>query len=129
MVGRAPPDEWPLPEVNFVEDAVPGLGPAGGLATALRHAQTSVLALACDLPLLTEDALRWLAELRNRALQSMAVSRSTAVSLEPLFSIYRPLALPLMEAQLAAGRRSLQRADRGRGVCVGRRPGLGGGAA
>ena len=42
VVGRPCPEQWPLPEVTFVEDAEAGLGPAGGLTAALRHAQTSV---------------------------------------------------------------------------------------
>lgn len=107
VVGRACPNGWPLPQVTFVEDAEAGLGPAGGLATALRQAQTSVLALACDLPLLTEDALRWLiAEAKAQFAPSGLVAVNGGQQ-EPLFSVYHPECLPLIEARLAAGRRSL----------------------
>lgn len=54
VVGRPP--EMGLSNIEFLNDAVPGLGPLGGIATALRHVKTasaSVLALACDLPKLT----------------------------------------------------------------------------
>jgi molybdopterin-guanine dinucleotide biosynthesis protein A len=108
VIGRAQPDGWPLPEVTFVEDAVPELGPAGGLATALRHAQTSVLAVACDLPLLTEDALRWLmAQARSQFEPSGLVTVNNGQR-EPLFAVYDLTCLPLIEAQLAKGRRSMK---------------------
>ncbi len=107
VVGRARPDGWSLPEVTFAEDAVLELGPAGGLATALRQAQTSVLALACDLPLLTEDALRWLiAQAKSQFAPSGLVTVNGGQK-EPLFAVYDVTCLPLIEARLAAGRRSL----------------------
>lgn len=108
VVGRARPDGWPLPEVTFIEDVEVGLGPVGGLATALRHTQGSVLALACDLPLLTEDAMRWRAQLSPQIIGEHGRVTVNGGQLEPLFSIYRPLTLVLIEAQLAKGRRSLQ---------------------
>ena len=106
VVGRMCLDNWPLSDVTFMEDVPPGLGPLGGLATALRHAETSVLAIACDLPLLTEDALRWLLACRelSRAHGLVSVNES---QWEPLFSIYHPSVLPLIEARLSEGRRSL----------------------
>ena len=107
VAGRACPENWPLPEVEFVEDAAPGLGPAGGLATALRQAQTSVLALACDLPLLTEDALRWLIAQAKAQSGSSGLVTINGGQKEPLFSVYHRESLPLIEARLAAHRRSL----------------------
>ena len=109
IVGRERPDDWPLPEVLFLSDTETGLGPVGGLATALRHAQTSVLALACDLPLLTADALRWLvAEAMLQAPLSGLITVNGG-RWEPLFSVYHPECLPLIEARLAAGQHSLQK--------------------
>ena len=106
VAGRASPDGWPLPEVRFAEDSAPGLGPAGGLATALRQAQTPVLALACDLPLLTADAVRWLgAQAEHGNTHGLIVVNGE--QWEPLFSVYRPACLPLIESRLAEGRRSL----------------------
>ena len=107
VIGRASPDGWLLPEVTFTEDAEAGLGPLGGLATARRQAQTSVLALACDLPLLTEDAVRWL--IAQAAFQGGPSGLVTVNGgqKEPLFSVYDRACLPLIEARLAAHRRSL----------------------
>lgn len=106
VVGRACPKQWPLPETKFVEDAEAGLGPLGGLATALRQAQTSVLAVACDLPLLCEDAVRWLAVQAGQAREHGLVIVNNE-NWEPLFSVYHPACLPLIESRLADGKRSL----------------------
>ncbi len=108
VIGRVCPHGWPLPEVKFAEDAEAGLGPAGGLATALRQTQRSVLALACDLPLLTEEALRWIAAQAKSRCGPSGLVTANGKQWEPLFSIYLPACLPLIEARLAEGRRSLQ---------------------
>ena len=107
IVGRACPELWPLPEVTFIEDAEPGLGPLGGLAAALNYTQTSVLALACDLPLLTEDALRWLIAQAGAQFGPSGLVTVNGGQKEPLFAVYDLTCLPLIEARLAAGRRSL----------------------
>lgn len=106
VVGRPKPRGWRVDFVEFVTDAEPGLGPLGGLNTALRHVQAPVLALACDLPLLTAEAVRWLrAQYARSGAQGVIVSHGGR--LEPLFSIYLPSCLPLIESRLAEGRRSL----------------------
>ncbi len=105
VVGRERPDDWPHPEVTFVPDAFVGQGPLGGLATALQAAGCPVLALACDMPLLTVEALRWLM-LQERGTHGVAVRNGE--NGEPLFSIYTPAVLPLIDRQMATGRRSLQ---------------------
>ncbi len=105
IVGRERPDDWLLPGVTFLPDAFPGQGPLGGLLTALRATERSVLALACDMPRLTPDVLRWLAA-QERRTHGAAVRNGEGW--EPLFSIYAPSVLPIVEGQLAGGRRSLQ---------------------
>ena len=107
VVGRECPNGWPLPAVPFLPDAVPGRGPLGGLHTALHHVGGPVLALACDLPRLTADALAWLLA------QATAQSGPHGLAVlhdgqwEPLFSVYDPDCLPLIESRLAAGRLAL----------------------
>ena len=105
VVGRARPGHWSREGTAFVPDDVPGLGPLGALTTALRRAGEPLLALACDLPLLNADALRWLAA-QTPGPHGLAVQRQGEA--EPLFSVYAPACLPLAEARLAAGRRSLR---------------------
>ncbi len=107
VAGRDHPPGWPLPAVEFAPDAAPGLGPLGGLETALRRAGTPVLALACDMPLLTPETLLWLRDsaATGAGRHGLAVTR---VGLwEPLFSVYDPACLPLIGSRLAEGRRSL----------------------
>ncbi len=105
VVGRARPEEWTLDSVMFLPDDVPGLGPLGALTTALRRIDRPLLALACDLPRLEADALRWLA-VQTPGPHGLAVLLRDAP--EPLFSVYTPACLPLAEARLAEGRRSLR---------------------
>jgi molybdopterin-guanine dinucleotide biosynthesis protein A len=91
-----------------VADAAPGAGPLAGLVGLLRTSDAdAVVALACDLPYLTAALV-----------ERLARSPSTAAALaplrdgryEPLFARYdRARVLPLAEAQLATGDRSLQR--------------------
>lgn len=105
VIGRARPDGWSRETALFVPDDVPGLGPLGALTTALRRADGPLLALACDLPLLDADALRWLMSQRPGP-HGLAVLRSGEP--EPLFSVYAPACLPLASARLREGRRSLR---------------------
>lgn len=105
IVGRDKPDDWGNLPASFVPDESPGVGPVGGLGTALRQTENhAVLALSCDLPALTEEALRWLfAQQRGE----YGVVARNGEQLEPLFAIYSPACLPLVEGNLRAGKRSL----------------------
>jgi molybdopterin-guanine dinucleotide biosynthesis protein A len=113
VVGRARPPDWAGDDVPFVPDAVPGIGPLGGLATALRHQpegapSDAVLLVACDMPKLTAGALRWLLDAASgHRLQHGLVVRN-GERIETLFGIYTWACLPLIERQIASGRRSLQ---------------------
>nr|CAA9219487.1 Molybdenum cofactor guanylyltransferase [uncultured Armatimonadetes bacterium] len=109
VVGRDRPPGWPIPDTRFVPDDLTDVGPLGGLATALRSAGgDDVLAVACDMPRLTPSALRWLFEQAvTRSPESHGVAVLNEGRVEPLFSVYAAACLPLIESQLAAGRRSL----------------------
>ena len=107
VVGRERPDGWPLPAVDFAPDAAPGRGPLGGLETALVRARTSVLALACDTPLLGPSALAWLWDRAASEASTHGLAVLNGGQWEPLFSVYAPACLPLIEARLTSGRLSL----------------------
>ena len=107
VVGRARPAGWQTPGVDFAPDASPGHGPLGGLETALRRAATPILALACDMPLLTGEALRWLCDQAASETDKQGLAVLNDGQWEPLFSVYTPMCLPLIASRLLAGRLSL----------------------
>ena len=108
IVGRYRPADWALDAVQFVEDAQPGRGPLGGLHTALTQVQGSVLVLACDMPRLSADALRWLmAEGQSERAGGYGLVTVNAGQWEPLFSVYTPQCLALVEERMQQGRLSL----------------------
>ena len=106
VVGRRQPCLWTLTQVEFMLDETPGLGPLGALQTALRK-EESVLVVACDLPLLTPFALEWLMEQGSACSAPHGIIVENGGQCEPLFSIYHRACLPLIESNLAEGRRSM----------------------
>jgi molybdopterin-guanine dinucleotide biosynthesis protein A len=106
FVGEA--DAYAHLDIERVADARPNAGPLGGLVGLLRAQPTApVVAVACDMPFVTDALLR-----------RLAFSTSTAAALapwreelfEPLFARYDPArVLPLAEGQLAGDDLSMQR--------------------
>jgi molybdopterin-guanine dinucleotide biosynthesis protein A len=96
-----------------VADDSPGLGPLGGIATALRHTRKSWnLILGCDLPFLTEDWIRYLIARATRAHKD-AESRFDIVipqnqgGLEPLCAMYHQRCVVAISAELDRGVRKV----------------------
>jgi len=88
------------------DDDRPGLGPIGGLATALRRAETdAIFVAACDLPFLDPAVIR---ELVGLLPGYDAVVPQAGEHCEPLHAVYRCGCLPVVEQQIAAGDYSLQ---------------------
>lgn len=109
VVGRERPEWWTLEGVRFIDDDAPDTGPLGGIATALRVAGAAVLALACDMPLVTTEAIAWLqAEAAKREICDGLVTQSGSES-EPLFAIYMPSCGLLIDELLARGEYSVRR--------------------
>lgn len=91
--------EFGLP---VVPDLRPGLGPLGGLHTALVHARTPlVLVLACDLPLVDAHFLEHLARSIEDA--DACVPRD-ARGWHPLCACYATRCAPQLAARLEGGR-------------------------
>jgi molybdopterin-guanine dinucleotide biosynthesis protein A len=108
IVGRSRPADWPLDAVPFVEDAQPGRGPLGGLHMALTQVKGPVLVIACDMPRLSADALRWLiAEGQSERAGEYGLVVVNSGQWEPLFSVYTPKCLALIEERMQQGRLSL----------------------
>ena len=108
VIGRERPGWWPDElDVEFVPDDMPGLGPAGGLASGLRRFGVPVLLVACDMPLIDRETLDWLRENLPASAGADGTTLMNGSQPEPLLSLYTPHVLPLLEQRIAAGRRSL----------------------
>ena len=82
-------------------DLRPGLGPLGGLYTALKRAASPrLLLLACDLPFLTTDFLRFMVDQSG---QHQALVPRSAAGLQPLCALYTRACLPAVEAAIRRG--------------------------
>lgn len=91
----------------LLADDFPGVGPLGGIATALTHSSHDWnLVIGCDLPYLTPD---WLAHLIEGALASRAdvLIPQSEFGLEPLCAMYHRRCEPVIARALASGLRKI----------------------
>ncbi len=97
-----------LPGCEAVADG-PGRGPAAGLlGFAAAYPGRAALALACDLPAVPAELLRFLAESPGDLALPDWRDDAGEPRLEPLCALYRPPALAALAARVAAGRLDLQ---------------------
>lgn len=88
-----------------IVDRQPGIGPLAGISAALQtHPKVAWLVLACDLPFLTESALRKLVEERDPASIATAYRSSHDGLPEPLCAIWEPAAREAVSAYIQAGK-------------------------
>ncbi len=86
-------------------DDIPGLGPLGGLATALRRAsQPRIVLTACDMPFIRWSLVEYLLSLADSA---QVVMPRVGGEAEPLLAVYSRSCLPAIERSLAAGERRM----------------------
>ncbi len=86
-----------------IEDIYPGCGPLGGIHAALSETKTELnLMLSVDMPLMSPQFLKWLAEQAGTA-QEMIVVPDAAGGRQPLCAIYRRGALGAVEEALKKG--------------------------
>ena len=112
VIGRTKPTEGPGGATRFVMDRQPGLGPLGGLVTALdevsQQGGDATILLPCDLPKLTAALLRHLVE----HLPGASARNGTALfhdnRIEPLASLYRTTILDDNPDLVAKENRSLR---------------------
>ncbi|HUY77372.1 MAG TPA: molybdenum cofactor guanylyltransferase [Ktedonobacterales bacterium] len=116
----------PIAETRVIPDAQPGLGPLGGLATALGAITTPyAFVIACDMPFVQPALIRTQAQLAHAGYTTTdpptheatnapsgaisaptgydVVALRTAQGVEPLHAVYARACLPIAAAQLAAG--------------------------
>jgi molybdopterin-guanine dinucleotide biosynthesis protein A len=110
VVARDAQQQLPaLPDgVRRLQDEPTGLGPLGGLTTAMRWflddggfaATDAVFATACDQPFLTAEAVQWM--FSRLGDHELAMPRTGGL-LQPLCAVYRLSVLPFAERLLATG--------------------------
>lgn len=109
LVGERARSAYAAAGLEVLADARPGedLGPLGGLLALLDHAGASAaIAVACDMPFVSADLVRRLAETRAKA-PALAARRERRW--EPFFARYDAKAvLPIANAHADARRGSLQ---------------------
>jgi glutamate dehydrogenase (NADP+)/cyclic pyranopterin phosphate synthase/molybdopterin-guanine dinucleotide biosynthesis protein A len=83
----------------------PGIsGPLAGILAAMRWSPDSAwVVAACDMPRVSDKAISWLLAQRRPGRWAV-LPRSRAGQVEALLAVYEPMARPLLEAQVAAGR-------------------------
>jgi molybdopterin-guanine dinucleotide biosynthesis protein A len=98
FVGSGPlPSSVPNPSI--LSDTPGLLGPLAGIHKARQSIspEATLLVCACDMPLIDHDAVRWLIAQREYGL-SAVIPKFNNGRLEPLFALYEPSALPLLDA-------------------------------
>lgn len=94
------------------KDTVPGMGPLGGLATALAWAQEEGLAgaflLGCDLPLVNAELLGRILKHPFDGRNALVPASAGPLGMEPLCAAYALACLAPAEELLSAGRRSMK---------------------
>jgi molybdenum cofactor guanylyltransferase len=89
------------------KDVYPGLGPLGGIYTAVYHArQQHTLVVACDMPWLNRALLTHMISLRHQA--DIIIPRWQKFP-EPLHAIYSKACLPPIKAQLQSDQLKITR--------------------
>lgn len=92
-----------------VPDVFPGRGPLAGLYTALLQSRTEYnLILGCDLPLVNERLLRYLADRAAASGSDITVPRSRDGRLQPLCGVYRRRCLHAIRSRLSTGENKLR---------------------
>lgn len=110
LVGEASAYREVAPEVPSIADDPVGIGPLGGLNALFKFAgERPVIALACDMPFITLEALCALRDAPSTH-ACVAAQSSDRLRWEPFFARYdAPRARLAAEAMFARKERSLQR--------------------
>jgi len=93
------PDQYAELDVPVYPDLNSGLGPIGGLHTALATAANPVLLLACDLPFLNPEFLSFLVGHRG---DHQAIVPYTVDGAQPLCAVYETSCRAVIESAIAA---------------------------
>ena len=110
VAGRSDPNFG----VPSLLDDRPGLGPIGGIITALRLYGGPLMVISCDLPFLSQENLKALIKARNMCARSEVMMTTyqqiETGFIEALVAIYEYKALSLLQESIASGCNKLSRA-------------------
>ncbi len=105
--GRGLLPALPYP-VTHLHDVPQFRGPAAGILSALAcEPQAQWLVVACDQPLITTDAIRWLLSFADNEYVAV-LPRTRDGRIQPIFALYRKGAKSLLEQSEHRGLKSLQ---------------------
>jgi molybdopterin-guanine dinucleotide biosynthesis protein A len=93
-------DAFPEIKVLKVIDRYPDTGPLGGIASVLESGETAIFCVACDMPLLNPDLIRFLCGFRD----CDAVLPVWRGRIETLHALYSSALLPQFQRALSQGR-------------------------
>lgn len=106
IVSTARPERFRGLDVETVSDLFPGGGPLAGIHAAMRASrQPFVFVVACDMPWLRANVIRFLVE---RAGDADAVVPEWEDDIEPLHALYAVRTLPVAERCLREGRSAMR---------------------
>ncbi len=95
--------------VEMIPDAVKGIGPAGGILSALRHCRTPLLlVLGCDMPYLNTKGLSFILKTLTEKQNCEVCIPYVQLRPEPLVCAIRKTALPQWEKSVISGERKLE---------------------
>lgn len=100
-------------KAQWMIDEIPGMGPMGGIITALKTLKSPCLVLACDLPRLDSGIIERLIQHRNTHGRDRYITtyyRKKTGFIESLVSVYEPQSLALLIAAAREGCYQLSRA-------------------
>jgi molybdopterin-guanine dinucleotide biosynthesis protein A len=98
-----------VPHIRIVQDQTPGLGPLGGLATALDVVSTEhAFVVASDMPFIAPALVLAMAQIARSSPDVEAVVLATPEGDHVLHAVYAKTALSTVRAQLMTGDRSLR---------------------
>ncbi len=96
------------PEARVVEDALPSIGPLGGLYTALTVSTSArIFLVACDMPFICPGLAQAMLALAETRADADAVALNTDGRMQPLHAVYSRRCLPAVERALKASDHSL----------------------
>lgn len=100
------PERYRFLNCPTAADLYPGEGSLAGIHAALTHSPTDLVFLvACDMPYLSPEVIRFLCSLSDN--HDAVVARSSD-GIEPLHALYRRSCLPVMEQMLQQGEKRIR---------------------